>query len=346
MGVTTIGLAVASGALLGFGASASNAWPSALMYVLNAGWAWAGIIVLGGWFSRRAPGGMVTGFIAGLVANTTYFLGDSWWSGASREIIERPSFSSFLPELGFWALLALLMAPGLGAVGAWQRRRDLVGLLSVLVVPVGASVEMLLPRRWGEVTGPEETIVRWLVWSASAILAAWAVHRYLRWRGHPDADRRAAGQLTTRGQTRLVAVLVSVSLVVTVVTAVIGTGVLHPSQTRAGLSPAQQEAALIARVQVLESRPEGSAVVRMTRAHQHAGSELPALEFTIEPAEVTPGTDWVIGREYVVFLNATEPPKRYRPVSDPQAVILLDEAGASAVGLPDWLDQALDVVSP
>lgn len=151
LGATALGLAAVSGALLGFSASASNAWPSALMYVLNAGWAWAGIIVLGGWFARRPRGGMVTGFLAGVVANTTYFLGDSWWSGAGadREVIERTSFGAYLPELGFWVLVTALMAPGLGAVGAWQRRRDLVGMLAVLVVPVGASVEMLLPRRWG-----------------------------------------------------------------------------------------------------------------------------------------------------------------------------------------------------
>lgn len=347
-GATALGLAAMSGALLGFSASASNAWPSALMYVLNAGWAWAGIIVLGGWFARHPRGGMVTGFLAGVVANTTYFLGDSWWSGAGvgREVIERTSFASYLPELGFWVLVAALMAPGLGAVGAWQRRRDLVGLLAVLVVPVGASVEMLLPRRWGEDTGPEETVVRWLVWVVAVTVAVWAVDRYRRWRRHPDPQRRAMGQLTTRGQTRLIAGLASVSLVFTVGMAVVGTGVLHPGQLSAGLNPAQQEAELIARVEVTDTDSDGAAVARMTRAHRQADGELPALEFTIEPPGETAAIDWSPGGEYVVFMTGVEPPHRYRPVTGAHAVLPLDENGVSAVGLPDWLDQSLDIDSP
>lgn len=72
------------GVALGFGASASNAWPSALTYGLNAGWAWAGLMVAGGLCARSPLGGMVTALVAAAFANTTYYLGDSWWAGASR----------------------------------------------------------------------------------------------------------------------------------------------------------------------------------------------------------------------------------------------------------------------
>ena len=87
------------GVALGLGASASNAWPSALMYVLNAGWAWAGLMVAGGLCARVPLGGMVTALVSASFANATYYLGDSWWAGASRSgvVIERESFMSALP---------------------------------------------------------------------------------------------------------------------------------------------------------------------------------------------------------------------------------------------------------
>lgn len=334
------------GVALGLGASASNAWPSALIYVLNAGWAWAGVMVVGGLFARTPLGGMVTALVAAAFANTAYYLGDSWWAGASRSgvVVERDSFMSALPEVGFWILVALVLAPGLGAVGALQRRRDLWGLLAVMVVPVGASVEMLLPRRWAETTATEESVVRWLVWIASAALITWALRRYMRWRGRKDMHDDQSHPRHARSQVAVTAILVVLSLAVGIAVVIVATGVLSPVQRGAGLTDTQKGASIIARVEVVDEGPEaGSARVTLTRAHTRDGADLPDFEFEIDQ---TRGVDWQAGNEYVVFLNATEPPRTYQLIPDQYAAIPIDEQGTVAVGLPDWLKASLDVQSP
>lgn len=316
------------------------------MYVLNAGWAWAGLMVAGGLCARVPLGGMVTALVSASFANATYYLGDSWWAGASRSgvVIERESFMSALPEVSFWVLVALVLAPGLGVVGALQRRRDLWGLLAVMVVPVGASVEMLLPRRWGETTATDETVVRWLVWIASAALIAWALRRYLRWRGRKDMLDDQSHPRPARSQVAVTAFLVVLSLAVGIAVVIAATGVLSPVQRGAGLTDTQKGASIIARVEVLDEGPDaGSARVALTRAHARDGADLPDFEFEIDQ---TRGVDWQAGSEYVVFLNATEPPHTYQLIPDQRAAIPVDGQGNVPVGLPDWLETSLDVRSP
>ena len=334
------------GVALGLGASATNAWPSALTYVLNAGWAWAGLMVAGGLCARAPLGGMVTALVAAAFANTAYYLGDSWWAGASQPgvVVERDSFMVALPEVGLWTLVALVLAPGLGVVGALQRRRDLWGLLAVAVVPVGASVEMLLPRRWGETTATEETVVRWLVWITSAALIAWALRRYMRWRGRKDMHDEQPHPRPARSQVAVTAILVVLSLAVGIAVVVAATGLLSPAQRGAGLTDAQKRASIIARVEVVgEGTEADSAAVTMTSGYFRDGADLPDFEFEIDEAR---GVDWQAGNEYVVFLNATEPPHTYQLIPDQYAAIPIDEQDSVPVGLPDWLKTSLDVRSP
>jgi hypothetical protein len=53
-------------------------------------------------------------------------------------------WSGLFSDLVFWSLSAVLLGPLLGLIGWRSRRRDLVGLLYRLVVPVGALAEMMM----------------------------------------------------------------------------------------------------------------------------------------------------------------------------------------------------------
>lgn len=240
--------------------------------------------------------------------------------------------------------MALVLAPGLGAVGALQRRRDLRGLLAIMVVPVGASVEMILPRRWAETTATEETVVRWLVWIASAALIAWAFRRYTRWRGRKDIHDEQPHPRPARSQVAVTAILVALSLAVGIAFVVAATGLLAPSQRGAGLTDAQKRASIIARVEVVDKGTQaGSAAVTMASGYFRDGTALPDFEFEIDQAR---GVDWQVGNEYVVFLKAGEPPHAYQLIPDQYAAIPIDEQDTVSVGLPDWLETKLDVRFP
>lgn len=330
------------GVALGLGASASNAWPSALTYVLKAGWAWAGVMVAGGLCARAPLGGMVTALVAAACANFTYYLGDSWWAGASWPgiVVERDSFMSALPEAGYWTLVALVPAAGLGAVGALQRRRDLWGLSAVMVVPVGASVEMLLPRRWAETTATGETVVRWLVWIASIVLIAWALRRYMRWWGRKDLHDRPSHPRPVRSQITVTAILLALPVAAGIAFVVAATGPVIPAQRGADLTDARKRASIIARVEVVDKGADAdSATVTMTSGYFRDGAALADVEFEIDHAR---GVDWRAGHEYVVSVNAGEPLHNDHLVPDHHAAIPVDEQGTVPVDLPDWLEATLD----
>lgn len=342
-------VAAVTGTALGFAASASNAWPSVLTYVLNAGWVWAGVMVAGGLAARRALGGMVTGLIAVAVASAAYFLGDSWWAGASRGAVEQESFGYFVPEQLFWVLLAIVLAPFLGAVGALQRRRDLPGLLATLVVPVGISAEMLLPIRWGDPESRGEVALQWLVWVAALSVALWAVLRFLRWRRRPERPA-ARGTAAPRGQVVLVSVLGCLSLVVGGGYVVAGIGVFDPARRGAGLTAAQGEADVIARIRVVDgASDEAAATVTMSQGQLLDAEDPPPREFALD---ATAGVDWQQGQEYVVFLEGSEesedsgPTRAYRLVDGPHAVVPIGSDDTVPDGLPGWVETSLGVSSP
>ncbi len=129
--------ALAAGGGLGFLSSVTNEWASVLTFVFNSGWAWAGIMVLGGWMGGTWRTAILTGILAELAACTAYFVTDSWLRGEP--------FTSYALELSYWSLIALALGPGLGLVGAGARGRGLGALLAGLVVPFTAALEMVSP---------------------------------------------------------------------------------------------------------------------------------------------------------------------------------------------------------
>nr|MDT0663332.1 hypothetical protein [Micromonospora sp. DSM 115978] len=132
--------------------------------VLNAGWTWAATAQLAGWLASgqaRPSVGVLRGALAGglalVCATTTYYAtdllfdGGVWWDSTTR----------------YWLIGSLLLGPPLGLVGALIRRPDPVGTLAVLLVPVGAALQMaVLPP-------PPESLMAWpvriSVWLAAGI---------------------------------------------------------------------------------------------------------------------------------------------------------------------------------
>jgi hypothetical protein len=66
-----------------------------------------------------------------------------------------------------WALLAVVVGPVLGLAGALVRRPGPVGLIAVLVVPVGVVVEMVGLRR---LSGETFAVDPALAWAQAAMV--------------------------------------------------------------------------------------------------------------------------------------------------------------------------------
>ncbi|MFI6227535.1 DUF6518 family protein [Micromonospora echinospora] len=132
--------------------------------VLNAGWAWAAAAVLVGWLvsrqARPAVGlrrGAVAGGLALVSATTAYYAmdvlfdGGVWWDVRTR----------------FWLVGSVLLGPALGVAGASIRRPGPVGTLAALLVPAGATVQMVV------LPPPPDSLmaqpVRLTVWASAAV---------------------------------------------------------------------------------------------------------------------------------------------------------------------------------
>jgi hypothetical protein len=103
--------------------------------VLNSGAAWAGMAVLGGWLAGSSSRGLIGGPVVLILAVVSYYL-----VGAVAGS-ENPDGS--VDQVAYFALAALLAGPVLGAAGGGIRRRDALGLIAALVVPLGICVETM-----------------------------------------------------------------------------------------------------------------------------------------------------------------------------------------------------------
>lgn len=103
--------------------------------VVNAGAVWAGVAVLGGCLLGSVRQGLLGGPLALVPAVVVYYvLGAAVGSenlGGSADLIV------------FFSLLALVTGLAVGAVGGLIRRRNLLGLVAALVVPLGVCVELV-----------------------------------------------------------------------------------------------------------------------------------------------------------------------------------------------------------
>jgi hypothetical protein len=103
--------------------------------VINSGAAWAGMAVLGGWLVGWTLRGLVAGPAVLILAVISYYLAGAVVGSENRD--------GSVDQITYFALVSLLVGPGLGAVGGTIHRPDVLGLLSALVVPTGVYVETI-----------------------------------------------------------------------------------------------------------------------------------------------------------------------------------------------------------
>jgi len=140
--------------------------------VVNAGAAWAGVAVLGGWLLGSVRQGLLAGPVALVPAVVVYYvLGAAVGS-------ENPGGSADL--IVFFSLYALVAGPPLAAVGALLRRRDLVGLVAALVVPVGVCVKLVWRSSVALPSDPARPAADLVLLALALAGAAAAVTRHLR----------------------------------------------------------------------------------------------------------------------------------------------------------------------
>ena len=172
----TLGVATSAVDVVAGGLDQTPPWRAASM-LLNAGWVWAGLAVLGGWLLATPWRGAVAGVVSLISAVAAYYcyglvLGDRVGLG----------FSGLSAQVRLWLIMAVLAGPLLGLAGALAHRCGLVGLIAALVVPVGATVEMLVLRSLGSesfMIDPWQAWTQLAVVMASTCAAALAVRRWV-----------------------------------------------------------------------------------------------------------------------------------------------------------------------
>jgi hypothetical protein len=106
--------------------------------ILDSGWAWAALAVAVGCRTTRWTHGAMAGMAALGAASLAYFACDALFQDVSLS----------WGELGFWWVASVLFGLPLGIVGVAMRRPGLIGLFAGLVVPLGATMQMIvLPPR-------------------------------------------------------------------------------------------------------------------------------------------------------------------------------------------------------
>lgn len=143
-------------------------------YLLSAGWAWAALAVAAGRIAGTPTRGTIAGLICLAAMTAAYYAADG--------LLRKEDFSLYWEDLRYWWLVALLVGPPLGAVGACIGRRGVAGVLAALTVPLGAAVQMALLAPGLEVAlVPVEAIwARWIVWIAATVIAVSVLVRFLQ----------------------------------------------------------------------------------------------------------------------------------------------------------------------
>jgi len=135
--------------------------------ILDSGWAWAAAAVLAGWLAGRAGGRLWTTAISGCLA---LIVGTLIFYGSRRELGS--------PITEYWLAASVIFGPGLGVIGGLTRRRDWIGAVAALVVPVGAVSNIL----WRPVdpNSPAALSITVLIISASSVAAMLVLLRTFR----------------------------------------------------------------------------------------------------------------------------------------------------------------------
>ncbi|WP_147437368.1 DUF6518 family protein [Micromonospora musae] len=136
--------------------------------VLDAGWAWAATAVLVGWLVSRhthPAAGLLRGAAAGgltlVFATAIYygmdvlFDGGTWWGMATR----------------YWLLASVVLGPALGVAGALIRRPGPAGTLAALLMPAGATLQMVvLPPPSDSLMAQPVRLTVWVAAAAATVL--------------------------------------------------------------------------------------------------------------------------------------------------------------------------------
>lgn len=137
-----------------------------LSLLMDAGWSWAALAVAMGWLAGTWMRGTLVGALALFAATGAYYATDAFVSGAGTDMVQ-------------WWVVGLPLGVVLGAVGAAIRLPGLIGLLAALTVPVGAAVQMVVLPPRPHLTLTRATIAaEVIVWTAAALGAGWAIHRF------------------------------------------------------------------------------------------------------------------------------------------------------------------------
>ncbi|WP_141579200.1 hypothetical protein [Actinomadura sp. WMMA1423] len=164
-----------------------------LSILLDAGWAWAALAVLMGWYAsagrgakRAALRGAARGALALLAASVAYFCADAPLRGES--------LSSHLIEMVLWSIASVVLGPLLGAIGSQIGRKGLIGMLAGLVVPAGAVVQTLWLDVPALVRTGSDTAAEIIIWITAAATAAFVVARAFRTWGSRDLNPQTGAQ--------------------------------------------------------------------------------------------------------------------------------------------------------
>ncbi|MEV0823600.1 hypothetical protein [Nonomuraea rubra] len=163
--------------------------------LLDAGWAWAGLGVLAGWWATRGQGGVLTGrrlargavvgMVALLAATAAYYIADT--------VVHDVPSGSYVHDTVYWWVASALFGPVLGAIGACAGHPGAIGVLARLIVPVGAAVQMaVLPPGRNDVL---RNIGQWVVWTAAAVAVGLLIARFLRVRRRASRAETAGNDL-------------------------------------------------------------------------------------------------------------------------------------------------------
>jgi hypothetical protein len=177
--LSVVGLAMALGVATAWvdvragGLEQDGLWRAASM-VLNSGSAWAALAVVGGWLIGRPLAGAVAGTVA-LVAAVVGYYAFGVLAGDRTDV----GIAGVSGAVRMWALLAVVVGPVLGLAGALVHRPGAVGLIAVLVVPVGVVVEMVGLRRLSGETFAVDPALAWaqagmvvgaILWGCAAVV--------------------------------------------------------------------------------------------------------------------------------------------------------------------------------
>jgi hypothetical protein len=166
------------GRLVGAGWTAVTNVAEVGSLVLDVGWAWAAVAVASGWLAGAIVRGAMAGAVSLMSATTAYYLMDS--------VLRVESATGYLGEARYWWVASLTLGPFLGAVGAMLGRSGVIGLLAMLIVPVGALIQTLFLQPGLAASGRPAPLWALVIVSAAAVatislgVARFVTHRSQR----------------------------------------------------------------------------------------------------------------------------------------------------------------------